>query len=162
EVAPASWAPYARDQAVFLPSHFEALQPRWLATSHRLGLAYLHGRPGTRGFPEFDAAYEALRRDPLRIQRIQGAHGEMPDLMLSAGVPPDRIFRIPIGVALAHFPVADAASRRRARRVLELPDSAFVVGSFQKDGVGWGDGLEPKLIKGPDALVAVLDRVRER
>jgi glycosyltransferase involved in cell wall biosynthesis len=35
-----------------------------------------------------------------------------------------------------------------------------VVGSFQKDGVGWGDGNEPKLIKGPDVLVAVLERLR--
>ncbi len=31
------------------------------------------------------------------------------------------------------------------------------IGSFQKDGVGWGDGLEPKLIKGPDALCDVLE-----
>jgi glycosyltransferase involved in cell wall biosynthesis len=162
EVAPAAWAPYARNQAVFLPSHFEALQPRWLASSHRLGLAYLHGRPGTKGFPEFDGAYETLRRDPLRVQRIQVTHGEMHELMLSAGVPPERIFRIPIGVDLANFPFADAASRGQARRVLELPDSAFVVGSLQKDGVGWGEGLEPKLIKGPDALAAVLARVRDR
>ena len=40
-----------------------------------------------------------------------------------------------------------------ARRAFGLPESAFVVGSFQKDGVGWGEGLEPKLIKGPDVLV---------
>jgi glycosyltransferase involved in cell wall biosynthesis len=40
-----------------------------------------------------------------------------------------------------------------------LPGSAFVVGSFQKDGVGWGEGLEPKLIKGPDVLLAVAERL---
>jgi glycosyltransferase involved in cell wall biosynthesis len=43
-----------------------------------------------------------------------------------------------------------------------VPETAFVVGSFQKDGVGWGEGLEPKLIKGPDALVAVLTRLHAR
>jgi glycosyltransferase involved in cell wall biosynthesis len=43
-----------------------------------------------------------------------------------------------------------------------LPDSAFVVGSFQKDGVGWGEGTEPKLIKGPDVLLAVAERLRDR
>jgi glycosyltransferase involved in cell wall biosynthesis len=37
----------------------------------------------------------------------------------------------------------------------------FIVGSFQKDGVGWGEGLEPKLIKGPDVFVATLERVRQ-
>jgi len=35
-----------------------------------------------------------------------------------------------------------------------------VVGSFQKDGVGWGEGREPKLVKGPDILLQVLDALR--
>ncbi|HXG77333.1 MAG TPA: glycosyltransferase family 4 protein, partial [Gaiellaceae bacterium] len=34
--------------------------------------------------------------------------------------------------------------------------------SFQKDGVGWGEGLEPKLVKGPDVLVAALELLRPR
>ena len=44
-------------------------------------------------------------------------------------------------------------SRRRrraaARTSLSIPATAFVVGSFLKDGVGLGDGTEPKLVKGP-------------
>ncbi len=52
--------------------------------------------------------------------------------------------------------------RRAARRQFDVPDSAFVVGSFQKDGVGWGDGFEPKLIKGPDTLLAAAERLRDR
>ena len=57
EVAPVRLGPHAQRQAVFLPSHFSALRPRWLDSSHRLGLAYFHGRPGTAGHPEFDEAY---------------------------------------------------------------------------------------------------------
>ena len=37
---------------------------------------------------------------------------------------------------------------------------AFVVGSFVKDGVGMEEGLEPKLLKGPDTFVAVVERLR--
>jgi glycosyltransferase involved in cell wall biosynthesis len=44
--------------------------------------------------------------------------------------------------------------------VLGLPETAFVAGSFQKDGVGFGEGLEPKLVKGPDVLVSALERLR--
>ena len=40
-----------------------------------------------------------------------------------------------------------------------MPADAFILGSFQKDGVGWGDGLEPKLMKGPDVLVAALEQI---
>ena len=39
---------------------------------------------------------------------------------------------------------------------LGLPEAAFVVGSFVKDGVGLGQGSEPKLFKGPDILVATV------
>ena len=41
-------------------------------------------------------------------------------------------------------------AREAARLHARPPAGAFVVGSFQKDGVGFGDGLEPKTIKGPD------------
>ena len=160
EVGPPRWAPFAEQQSVFHASHFEALSPRWLGSSHRLGTAYLHGRPGTPGYPEFDATFEALRRHPDRLERIQVTHHEMHELVLSAGVDPARVFRIPIGIDLEHFPIVNPESRRNSRRVLDLSDDAFVIGSFQKDGVGWGDGAEPKLIKGPDVLIAALESVR--
>ncbi len=160
EVGPPRWAPFAERQSVFHASHFEALSPRWLGSSHRLGTAYLHGRPGTPGFPEFDTSFETLRRHPDRIERIQVTHAEMHELVLSAGVDPARVFRIPIGIDLENFPPVSPESRTAARRILDLGDDAFVVGSFQKDGVGWGDGIEPKLVKGPDVLVAALERIR--
>ncbi len=161
-VAPASWARFARRQAVFLPSHFSALQPLWLRSSHRLGLAYYHGRPGTPGHPEFDLALERLRASSKRVDRVQVTHAEMHELVVAAGVEPERVFRIPIGIDIERFPLVDAESRRAARAALGVPLDAFVVGSFQKDGVGWGDGLEPKLVKGPDVLAQTLARARER
>ncbi len=161
-VAPPRWAPFAERQTVFHASHFEALSPRWLASSHRLGMAYLHGRPGTPGYPEFDTAFETLRRHPNRLTRIQVTHSEMHELVISAGVDPARVFGIPIGIDIENFSPADVERRAEARRALDLSESAFVVGSFQKDGVGWGEGLEPKLVKGPDVLVASLEAVRAR
>ena len=86
----------------------------------------------------------------------------MRDLVLAAGVDPAHVFRIPIGVDIERFPLGDTAARQAARKELGVPESAFVVGSFQKDGVGWAKGLEPKTIKGPDTLVAVLEQARAR
>ncbi len=160
EVAPSAWALFARNQAVFHPDHFGALRPRWLESSHRLGLSYFHGRPGTPGYPEFDEAFDTLRGHAARVDRVQVTHDEMHQLVVSAGVDEAKVFRIPIGVDLARFPLADDDARTRARDALGLPASAFVVGSFQKDGVGLGEGLEPKLVKGPDVLVATLERLR--
>jgi glycosyltransferase involved in cell wall biosynthesis len=156
ELAPAQWARFARRQAVFHPDHFGALRPRWLESSHRLGLSYFHGRPGTPGYPEFDDAYAALRRYAGRIDRVQVTHAEMRELVVDAGVAPQRVFQIPIGVDIDRFPPVTERLRASARETLGVPASAFVIGSFQKDGVGLGDGLEPKLVKGPDALVETL------
>jgi glycosyltransferase involved in cell wall biosynthesis len=158
-VAPERWARLTGEQSVFLASHFEALQPRWTSTSHRLALAYLHGRPGTPGYPEFDRAYESLRAQPERFSRVQVTHAEMRDLVLAAGVAPDAVRLIRIGVDVENFPLVTPESREAARAELGLPADAFVVGSFQKDGVGWGEGVEPKLIKGPDVLVSALERI---
>jgi len=162
EVAPAAWARHARRQAVFLPSHFSALRPRWLESSHRLGLAYFHGRPGTDGHPEFDEVLETLRKNASRVDRVQVTHAEMHELTVAAGVDEEHVFRIPLGIDIERFPLVTDERRRDARRALGLPDDAFVVGSFQKDGVGWGDGLEPKPVKGPDVLVDALARIKER
>jgi glycosyltransferase involved in cell wall biosynthesis len=140
-----------RGQAVFQHNHFNALQPRWLDSSHRLGLSYFHGRPGTPGYPEFDRAYDALRAHAQRIDRVQVTHAEMEELVVAAGVPRERVVKIPIGIDLEHFPLGTRE-----------PSPAFLIGSFVKDGVGMGEGLEPKLIKGPDTFAAVIARVREQ
>ena len=160
DVAPATWAPFARRQAVFHPEHFGALRPRWLESSHRLGMSYFHGRPGTPGYPEFDEAHDTLRRWADRVDRIQVTHAEMHELVVGAGVDSEKVFRIPIGVDIERFPVGGARMRAAARAAFGLPETAFVVGSFVKDGVGLGEGLEPKLVKGPDVFVETLARVR--
>jgi glycosyltransferase involved in cell wall biosynthesis len=159
-VAPARWARFAREQAVFMPDHFGALRPRWLQSTHRLGLSYFHGRPGTPGHPEFDYVYERLRRHARRVDRVQVTNADMHELVASAGIDPAKIFRIPIGVELDRFPLGDSNTRANARVELGLPATAFLVGSFQKDGVGRGAGSEPKHVKGPDVLVATLERLR--
>ena len=162
EVAPTAWARHARRQSVFSHDHFGALQPRWLESSHRLGLSYFHGRPGTPGMPEFDACFSTLRRRHGDIDRVQVTNAAMEGLVLETGLAPEKVHRIPIGVDAEAFAMRTPGRAEAARRVLDVPSSAFVVGSFQKDGVGWGDGLEPKLIKGPDVLLAVVERLRER
>jgi glycosyltransferase involved in cell wall biosynthesis len=121
----------------------------------------LHGRPGTDGYPEFDQAYELLRRHANRVDRVQVTHAEMHELAIAAGVASSKVFRIPIGVEVDRFPLGDPTARLDARRSLGLPEAAFIVGSFVKDGVGLGQGSEPKLLKGPDILVATIDRLRK-
>jgi glycosyltransferase involved in cell wall biosynthesis len=93
---------------------------------------------------------------------VQVSHRELEEIVLASGIDPAKVFRIPIGIEPSLFGPHTDEARSRARRALGLPDSAFVVGSFQKDGLGWTDGREPKLIKGPDVLVAACAAARAR
>jgi glycosyltransferase involved in cell wall biosynthesis len=154
-----SWIARVRNQAVFHTSQFTLIGLPFERAGNRLGVAYLHGRPGTPGMPEFDTCYETVCRRHEELDRVQVSSRAMEELVLGTGIAPEKVFRIPIGVDTARFRPRDAASRAEARREFGLPESAFVVGSFQKDGVGWGEGLEPKLIKGPDVLLDVAARL---
>ena len=162
EIGPAGWVKGVDRQAIFHLSQFTLLLHDFERRDNRLGFAYFHGRPGTPGMPEFDACFETLRRRHAEIDRVQVTSSVMQELILETGIPAEKLHRIPIGIDTEVFRPRTPQSRSEARRVLGLPESAFVVGSFQKDGVGWGDGLEPKLIKGPDVLLGVAERLRER
>jgi glycosyltransferase involved in cell wall biosynthesis len=156
------WVNGISNQSIFHESQFTLLLHPFERHGNRLAFAYFHGRPGTPGFPEFDQCYETLSRRHEEIDRIQVTNRSMEEVVLGTGVAAEKVHRIPIGIDVEAFRRRTAEARTSARSQLGLPESAFVVGSFQKDGVGWGDGLEPKLIKGPDCLLAVAERLRDR
>ena len=150
-----SWVPLS----VFFADQYFLLKPDWLNTRHRIGFAYFHGLPGT-GEPVFDQVYENLCKHHTRIHRIQVSHTQMKTTVLRTGIDPSKVFQIPIGINLDFFPFRDNDRKNLARETLGIPQSAFVIGSFQKDGVGWDAGMEPKLIKGPDVFLATVRQLK--
>jgi len=86
----------------------------------------------------------------------------MRDCLLGTGISPDKLHLIPIGINRSLFHPQTPALKQDCRITYGIPQSATVVGSFQKDGVGWDDGLEPKLIKGPDTFVAAMTALKPR
>ncbi|MGE9290237.1 MAG: glycosyltransferase family 4 protein, partial [Puniceicoccales bacterium] len=146
------WQSHARHQSVFWGSQFSLLNDDWLRNDHRNATAMFHGLPGT-GYPEFDRLFERLERYRGNLQRIQVTHKAMEDALVSAGFSREIVHRIPIGIDGRVFKPFTRDERVKTRATLGVPGNAFVVGSFQKDGNGWGDGNEPKMIKGPDLFV---------
>lgn len=154
------WKHARAPQSIFFSNQFFLQREDWLnLLPHRIGLAYFHGLPQT-GDEDFDGVYRGLQKHHEKISRIQVSHTEMRNAILQTGIDPAKVFLIPIGINMGFFPFRSAEMKKRARAELGIPNSAFVVGSFQKDGVGWGDGMEPKLIKGPDVFVDVMKRLK--
>lgn len=147
-------------QCCHYTSQFVLRNDRLFDTRNRISIDFFHGRPGTG--PEFDAVHAGLRRHHHAVTRLRVSHSEMARFALEAGIAPEKVHSIPIGVDLAHFEMQTPERRRAARRALGLPDSAVVVGSFQKDGIGWDEGLEPKHVKGPDVLLRAMAALAPR
>ncbi len=147
-----------RGQAAFYGSQFTLLREPWRPSPHRLGTAYFHGRPGTPGMPEFDECYRVAQRSArgdLAASRCRTPRCD--EIVLSSGIDPGEGLPDPDRREPGLLRAADGGvpAPRRGRRSA-CPTGAFVVGSFHKDGVGFGDGLEPKAIKGPDVLLEAL------
>lgn len=160
-LAPPLLLPFTDLQSVFFGDHFELLlTEKWFQRNCRYGVAYFHGRPG-QGLPEFDTCFKNLQKHHEQIQRLQVSHEAMREVVLSAGIAPDKVFLIPIGINLSYFKPRTTELRRRARKKHNVPDDAVVVGSFQKDGVGWGKGMEPKWPKGPEVFLNAIAILKE-
>jgi glycosyltransferase involved in cell wall biosynthesis len=142
--------------------HFGS-QYMWLAWGRAMGrsnryvTSFFHGkredgRDVARHIDRF------LASEP-RLSRIVVANGLVEARLIGWGVPRDKVVRIPIGVDTALFVAPSLEQRNTARAALGLAEGQVVIGSFQKDGTGWGDGMEPKMIKGPDVFVDAVARL---
>lgn len=91
-----------------------------------------------------------------KLERVVVSNRIMESRLLSWGVPREKLVRIPLGVEIAVFTPASPSEKRQIRSRLGIPENSVCIGSFQKDGEGWGEGIKPKLIKGPDRFVEVV------
>lgn len=154
------WERISYRQCVFYASQFALLQAPG-TRHHRTCFAYFHGYPGT-GYEEFDAVFNHLLQAKDQWARIQVSHHAFRDLLLNQGLRVSQVRLIPIAIHIPWFQLVTPERRRAERERLGIPENAFVVGSFQKDGIGWGEGRSPKLIKGPDLLVQVLQEFSQK
>lgn len=154
------WKHARTPQSFFFASQFFLQNEDWLdLLPSKIGFSYFHGLPQT-GDEGFDNVYNGLQKYHEKLTRIQVSHTEMYNAVLRTGIDPSKVFLIPIGINMDFFALRTTEMRLAARLALGVPDSAFVVGSFQKDGVVWGDGMQPKLIKGPDVFVETMKRLK--
>lgn len=109
-----------------------------------------------------DPKVARLVREQNSVARIHTACSSTKNQLIAAGVAPEKIIQIPLGIDLTVFEPKTNSSSVELRKQLGIPADAFVIGSFQKDGIGWGDGDEPKLIKGPDIFIKVVAELAKR
>jgi glycosyltransferase involved in cell wall biosynthesis len=81
--------------------------------------------------------------------------------LINLGIPSSKIIKIPIGVKLDAFSPAEE-KRLLTRKDFSIPKGSVVIGSYQKDGNGWGRGLTPKYVKGPDIFCDTIEALAKQ
>ena len=113
-------------------------------------------------FPDLANRTEQFLQNAHVPTRIVTACKIMQERLLSWGIPEEKVHCIPLGIDLKRFVPPAKSDRERIRLELGIPPDSICIGSFQKDGDGWGEGLVPKLIKGPDIFLEVLSRLKSQ
>lgn len=146
------------DKIVHFGSQFQYVSwYKHMAKSNRMICTFFHGKRAddagmARHVDEFLAGVPYLEKVITAATMIENR-------LLEWGVPREKLVRIPIGIDCNLFHPFTNDERLAARRTYGIRDDQLVIGSFQKDGNGWGEGFEPKLIKGPDLLVQVIEKL---
>jgi len=149
------------NQSVFFMSRYILNNmEKYLKNNNRIALPYYHGYPDN-GNKDFDLCFKNLIKYKKYIDRIQVSHQKMKHIMLSKGIDESKVFLIRIGIDLNIFKPQTKESKEINRAKYNIPDNVYVIGSFQKDGNGWGEGLEPKMIKGPDTFLETIKILKE-
>ena len=145
-------------QAVHYVSQFSLNEPSIYKSKNRISVDYFHGKPHQG--ENFRKCFESLKENHSKISRVRVSTTDMEDLIKTSGIDESKVIRIPIGINTEIFKPQTVETKKTSRKILGIPETSVVIGSFQKDGVGWGDGNKPKLIKGPDIFLKVIERLK--
>ena len=129
-----------------------------LPREKKIVVSFFHGKKDDG--PDVATHIDDFMRSLPKISKVVTASSILEKRLIDWGVPPDKLVKIPIGVDSKLFYFPEKSEKAIARKRFGIKPNSVVVGSFQKDGVGWGKGLVPKLIKGPDIFVEALAHLK--
>jgi glycosyltransferase involved in cell wall biosynthesis len=140
--------------------HTYSLRRRaWAAARNKHVLTCFHGDFGINS--QMDGQLRQVLDDKASLDALIVSCSGMQQRFLSWGMPEEKLHLIPLPIDSTIFR-PDPAMRETARRALGIPNDSVVIGSFQKDGIGHAEGMDPKMIKGPDIFCETLRRLNRK
>lgn len=115
---------------------------------------YYHG--GIYGEEEFEKNIYSIYKSQKRIKGIRVIAEIYRKILIEKNIDPNLIYKIPLSVDTKTYHPMEQLKKNNLRKEFNIPLQSHLIGSFQKDGSGWGEGLNPKLIKGPDLFVKTI------
>ena len=125
-----------------------------MSSKNKFITSFFHGKPedGEDVRIHLNLFLESIEK----LDKVVTASSLVEQRLLKWGVPKNKLIKIPLGVNTSFFNLPKKNEIKKIRNLIGIPSHSIVIGSFQKDGVGWKDGFIPKLIKGPDLFISTL------
>ncbi len=149
---------FAVNSIVYLASKYSLKWSYYHLLKNKVVFDYYHGNPETH--PEFINIFNFIIKNQKRFHRIRITNSKIKKLFEKNCIG-NKSKIIPIGINLEDFKIISENEKKEIKNKLRIPGNMTVIGSFQKDGVGWDGGDKPKLIKGPDILVSSIKKINE-
>jgi glycosyltransferase involved in cell wall biosynthesis len=152
-----------RNQIIHFISRYAYLNGtfRHLHPSNHIFLTWFHGGYADLN-PKVYHLYTVLNEAVESVSKIVVSCKISRQDLITFGIPECKLATIPLGIDLSRFSPPTKESRLNIRAKLGISEDTICLGSFQKDGKDWGDGNEPKLIKGPDVFLEVISNLSNR
>ena len=137
-------------RSTFLPDNYKIVHD-----SNKIIFTWFHGTDEDKEY------IESLPMGSKKADIIHTACSISKNQLIKWGAEEGKIVVIPLGVDLSKFMPASKEEKQEIRNELGIPEGSICIGSFQKDGNGWGEGNTPKLIKGPDIFCKAIEKLKK-
>ena len=143
------------DKIIHFGSHYLwLLKYKYLSRNNRYVVSFFHGNPNESISEKI--VFENFINSVKYLDKIVVSNSIVYNRLIENGVDKKKLIKIPIGVDTKHFKPPNKLKRQKSRSFFKFKEDDIVIGSFQKDGQGWKDGILPKMIKGPDIFYKVV------
>lgn len=144
---------FAINSIVYLSGKYELKKSYYHFFNNKVVFDYYHGNPEVDN--QFKKIFEYILKNKKRFHKIRITNTLIESLFEKYGIK-SLTKIIPIGINTIDFKILNKFEKNQIKKKIGIPDNKIIIGSFQKDGVGWDGGNSPKLIKGPDLLISSL------
>jgi len=146
-------------QIVYFLDQYQALKKNALNKNNKIAIDYQHGI--AKFSLQNKKLLKFLKNNQEKITLFRVTNSYFKKYLLKNGFDKKKILIIPNAISYNFFNIKKTDIRDFKLRY-KIPSNYFVIGSFQKDGNGWGKGNTPKYIKGPDIFIKTLKILKKK
>lgn len=145
-------------QYIYCSDQYSIFKNNFFDKENIIALDYQHGL--TKFNKHNKKLLNFVKKHQNNIKLIRVTNYFFKSYLINKGIKKSKIFVIPNTVDTKMF--KPLYNKTKLLKQFDLPQDKFLIGSFQKDGQGFGSGINPKFIKGPDVFAKTINDLQKR